>query len=128
MAVQTCMCLLDVVKRNKYIVVIFWSIMVPGLLAMHSFRCMIMHVPTQLRCYMTFISAGFRTGHTGHVPRGLHKKGPPQKYTLKKYLGWMSYYLSYFASYVIITIFLLKSIDKMAYNQSKTIASLENRS
>ena len=24
-------------------------------------------------------SAGFRTGHTGHVPRGLHKKGPPQK-------------------------------------------------
>ena len=24
-------------------------------------------------------SAGFRTRHTGHVPRGLHKKGPPQK-------------------------------------------------
>ena len=24
-------------------------------------------------------SAGFRTGHTGHVPRGLHKKGPPHK-------------------------------------------------
>ena len=40
----------------------------------------------------------------------------------------MSYYLSYFASYVIITICLLKSIDKIAYNQSKTIASLENRS
>ena len=55
MAVQTCMCLLDVVKRNKDIVVIFWSLMVPGLLAMHSFRCMTMHVPTQLRCYMTFI-------------------------------------------------------------------------
>ena len=27
-------------------------------------------------------SAGFRTGHTGHVPRGLHKKGPPQKYVI----------------------------------------------
>ena len=40
----------------------------------------------------------------------------------------MSYYLSYFASYIIITIFLLKSIDKIAYNQSKTIASLEDRS
>ena len=34
----------------------------------------------------------------------------------------MSYYLSYFASYVIITLFLLKSIDKIAYNQSTTIA------
>ena len=27
-------------------------------------------------------SAGFRTGQTGHVPRGLHKKGPPQKQTI----------------------------------------------
>ena len=24
-------------------------------------------------------SDGFRTRHTGHVPRGLHNKGPPQK-------------------------------------------------
>ena len=29
----------------------------------------------------------------------------------------MSYYLSYFARYVIITIFLLKSINKIAINQ-----------
>ena len=40
------------------------------------------------------ISAGFRTGHTGHVPRGLHKKGPPQKYTLKKYLAGLDVILS----------------------------------
>ena len=33
--------------------------------------------------------------------------------------------MSYFVSYVIITLFLLKSIDKIANNQSKTIASLE---
>ena len=37
-------------------------------------------------------SAGFRTRHTGHVPRGLHKIGPPQKQTFVfKYLGCMSY-------------------------------------
>ena len=30
---------------------------------------------------MPVSSAGFRTGQTGHVPRGLHKKGPPQKQT-----------------------------------------------
>ena len=26
------------------------------------------------------ISAGLRTGQTGQLPRGLHKKGPPQKH------------------------------------------------
>ena len=26
-------------------------------------------------------SAGLRTGQTGQLPRGLHKKGPPQKHT-----------------------------------------------
>ena len=51
------------------------------------------------------VSAGFRTRHTGHVSRGLHIKGPPQKKTLKKYLGCMSYYLSFFVSYVIISFF-----------------------
>ena len=33
--------------------------------------------------------------------------------------------MSYFVSYVIITLFLLKSIDEIANNQSKAIASLE---
>ena len=36
-------------------------------------------IGASLACVYT--SAGFRTGHTGHVPRGLHKKGPPQKQT-----------------------------------------------
>ena len=40
----------------------------------------------------------------------------------------MSYYLSYFVSYVIIAFFLPETIDKIANNRSKTIASLENRS
>ena len=56
-------------------------------------------------------------------------QGPPQERASTKVdIKKMSYYLSYFARYVIIMIFLLKSIDKIAYNQSKTIASLENRS
>ena len=56
-------------------------------------------------------------------------QGPPQeRASTKVNIKKMSYYLSYFASYVIITVFILKSIDKIADNQSKYIASLENRS
>ena len=32
-------------------------------------------------------SAGLRTGQTGQLPRGLHKKGPPQKHFKKKKYG-----------------------------------------
>ena len=36
----------------------------------------------------------------------------------------MPYYLSYIVSYAIITLFLLKSIDKIANNQSKVLQAL----
>ena len=37
--------------------------------------------------HITF-SAGLRTGQTGQLPRGLHKKGPPQKhFFLNKYMA-----------------------------------------
>ena len=32
-------------------------------------------------------SAGLRTGQTGQLPRGLHKKGPPQKHIFFKYMA-----------------------------------------
>ena len=33
------------------------------------------------------VSAGLRTGQTGQLPRGLHKKGPPQKHIFFKYMA-----------------------------------------
>ena len=76
-------------------------------------------------------SAGFRTRHTGHVPRGIHKQGPPQerastKVDIKKMLKL----------YVILSVILCKlrynyafsTEIKIVNNQSNTIASLENRS
>ena len=64
------------------------------------------------RCAVVVVySAGFRTRHTGHVPRGLHKKGPPQKYTLKKILRL----------YVMLSVIICKLRDTYAFfywNQS----------
>ena len=71
-------------------------------------------------------------GTLGTCPGWARAQGPPQerastKVDIKKiYLGCISYYLPYFVIYVIIMFFLLKSIDKKANNQSKTITSIVN--
>ena len=71
--------------------------------------------------------AGLRTGQTGHVPSGLHYKGPPQGQTFKIiFLGCISY-LSTFSSYIIIAIFILKSIDKIVpvQNSKQSVKRLQ---
>ena len=70
-------------------------------------------------------SAGLRTGQTGQLPRGLHKKGPPQKhiffnmavsYSIGPYV--IGAYLSTFASFILIMRFILKSMDKICHAQN----------
>ena len=68
-------------------------------------------------------SAGLRTGQTGQLPRGLLKKGPPQKHIF--FLIWLyrtvyiiMAYLSTFASFILITSFILKSMDKICHAQN----------
>ena len=68
-------------------------------------------------------SAGLMTGQTGQLPRGLHKKGPPQKHIY--FLIWLyrtdsiiGAYLSTFASFILITRFILKSMDKICLAQN----------
>ena len=65
-------------------------------------------------------SAGLRTGQTGQLPRGLHKKGPPQKH----FLIWLyrtvyviGTYLFTFSSFILITRFILKSMDTISPEQ-----------
>ena len=68
-------------------------------------------------------SAGLRTGQTGQLPRGLHKKGPPQKHIF--FIIWpyrtvyiIRAYVSTFASFILITRFILKSMDKIRRAQN----------
>ena len=53
-------------------------------------------------------SAGFRTRHKGHVPRGLHKTGPPQKQTFVYIFRMYVIFITTFASCIIIALFILK--------------------
>ena len=82
-------------------------------------------------------SAGLRTGQTGQLPRGLHKKGPPQKHMF--FLMWLyrtvyiiGAYLSTFASFILITRIILKSMDKICHaqnsNQSAGLVDVELKS
>ena len=76
------------------------------------------------RRYFNMTSAGLTTGQTGQLPRGLHKKGPPQKhiYFLNIWLYCTVYvigaYLSAFASFILITHFILKSMDTICHAQN----------
>ena len=65
---------------------------------------------------MVKCSAGLRTGQ---LPRGLHKKGPPQKHFKKKMaVSYSVGPMSTFASFILITRFILKSMDKIYHAQN----------
>ena len=53
------------------------------------------------------VSAGLRTGQTGQLPRGLHKKGPPQKHT---------FFLNMAVSYSVCHRGLLVNVCKFHFN------------